>query len=171
MFVFEYVKEKYNARSQKTSDKQSKPNRNGKQARDVFCPLHKDKLRHNVCVADHVGASYIDVLFDITSVVLRRDTEEIYVSLMQKLSRSIIEAYEKNEDFQSIIIRNVLELMDTAGNGKFSAKLVSLYDDGSAEEFSSMLKKTINQILYKFNGSELGEEDYNRIFNYIWKIK
>lgn len=115
--------------------------------------------------------SDIDVLFDITSVVLRRDTEEIYVSLMQKLSRSIIEAYEKNEDFQSIIIRNVLELMDTAGNGEFSAKLVSLYDDGSAEEFSSMLKKTINQILYKFNGSELGEEDYNRIFNYVWKIK
>ena len=61
--------------------------------------------------------------------------------------------------------------MDTASNGEFSAKLVSLYDDGSAEEFSSMLKKTINQILYKFNGSELGEEDYNRIFNYIWKIK
>ena len=58
--------------------------------------------------------SDIDVLFDISSSILRKKSESKYVELLEMLSRVIINSYSKNESIQKGAIRIILKFMEVA---------------------------------------------------------
>ena len=115
--------------------------------------------------------SDIDVLFDITSCVLRRKKEEVYVRLIKKLSLSIVDSYFNKRNIQQDVIKIILSFMGEAANDKvYYIDLVKLYENNKTE-FYNELKNVLNKIIFEFNKTKLSDENYIRIFNYIYSFR
>lgn len=116
--------------------------------------------------------SDIDVLFDIASSVLRRKSESKYIELLKKLSVSIADSYKINNNIQKNSIKILLNFLEIASNSKLkydNTLLTSFENDKIA--FSNELKKVLNRIFFEFNNSKLTDENFIRIFDYIYSFK
>lgn len=116
--------------------------------------------------------SDIDVLFDITSAVLRKKSENKYIELLKMLSISISDSYINNENIQKKSIKILLNILEVTSNDDLSNNnilLISFENDKVA--FSKELKEVLNKIFYKFNNSKLKDENFVRIFDYIYSFR
>lgn len=116
--------------------------------------------------------SDVDVLFDITSAVLRKKTESKYIELLKVLSISIVDSYMNNENIQKNLIKILLNFLEITSNDDLSngdILLASFKNDKIA--FSKELKEVLNKIFYKFNNSKLSDENFARIFDYIYSFR
>lgn len=113
--------------------------------------------------------SDIDVLFDISSSILRKKSESKYVELLEMLSRVIINSYSKNECIQKGAIRIILKFMESAVEDFINYDLDLL----NAEKiiYFDKIKEILNKLIYAFNKTEICEENFIRIANYIYSYR
>lgn len=116
--------------------------------------------------------SDIDVLFDISSSVLRRKSEKKYIELLKALSMSIVESYLNNVDIQKKVIKIILKFIEASSKDEIDDEymLLDLFEK-SKEGFLNKLKEILNKLLYDFNKSKVSNENFTRIFNYIYSFK
>ena len=111
--------------------------------------------------------SDIDVLFDISSSILRKKSESKYVELLEMLSRVIINSYSKNESIQKGAIRIILKFMEVAAGNCVNYDLLNT----DRIIFFNKIKEILNKLIYNFNKTEIGEENFIRIANYIYSYR
>ena len=111
--------------------------------------------------------SDIDVLFDISSSILRKKSESKYIELLEMLSRVIINSYSKNENIQKGAIRIILKFMEAAVENYVN------YDFLNTDKiiYFNKIKEILNKLIYIFNKTEISEENFMRIANYIYSYK
>lgn len=111
--------------------------------------------------------SDIDVLFDVSSSILRKKSESKYVELLEMLSRVIINSYSKNESIQKGAIRIILKFMEVAVGNCVNYDLLNT----DRIIYFNKIKEILNKLIYNFNKTEIGEENFIRIANYIYSYR
>ena len=111
--------------------------------------------------------SDIDVLFDISSSVLRESDENKYIELLKILSRVIINSYSKNENIQKDAIRIILKFMEAASGQDNNYNLL----DNDKIIYFNKIKKILYKLIYNFNKTKISEKNFIRIANYIYSYK
>lgn len=111
--------------------------------------------------------SDIDVLFDVSSSILRKKSESKYVELLEMLSRVIINSYSKNESIQKGAIRIILKFMEVAAGNCVNYDLLNT----DRIIYFNKIKEILNKLIYNFNKTEIGEENFIRIANYIYSYR
>lgn len=118
--------------------------------------------------------SDIDVLFDISNSVLRNKSEKKYIELLKMLSISIIDSYLNNIDIQKSAIKIILIFIEVSSRNKnelnYKYEILDLFENDKTK-FLNKLKKILNKLLYDFNKKEISNENFIRIFNYIYSFR
>ena len=118
--------------------------------------------------------SDIDVLFDISSSVLRRKSEKKYIELLKTLSISIVNAYKNNISIQKETIKVILKFIASSSRKKNEMDdnytILDLYENDKPK-FLNELKGMLDKILFDFNKSHIGIEDFARISEYIYSFR
>ena len=116
--------------------------------------------------------SDIDVLFDISSSVLRRKSETKYVELLKILSNAIIDSYLSKENMQKNVMKILLKFMEMASKNEINdnSELVILFENDKTI-FYNKLKEILNKIMYDFNKSKFCDINFIRVCDYIYSFK
>ena len=116
--------------------------------------------------------SDIDVLFDISSSVLRRKSETKFVELLKMFSKAIIDTYLSNEDMQRNVMKIILKFMEVTSKPEINddGVLVILFENNK-NKFYAELKEILNKIIYDFNKSNFCDKNFIRVFDYIYSFK
>ena len=116
--------------------------------------------------------SDIDVLFDISSSVLRRKSETKYVELLKILSNAIIDSYLSKENMQKNVMKILLKFMEMASKNEINddSELVILFENDKTI-FYNKLKEILNKIMYDFNKSKFCDINFIRVCDYIYYFK
>ena len=116
--------------------------------------------------------SDIDVLFDISSSVLRRKSETKYVELLKILSNAIIDYYLSKENMQKNVMKILLKFMEMASKNEINddSELVILFENDKTI-FYNKLKEILNKIMYDFNKSKFCDINFIRVCDYIYSFK
>lgn len=116
--------------------------------------------------------SDIDVLFDISSSVLRRKSETKYVELLKILSNAIIDFYLSKENMQKNVMKILLKFMEMASKNEINddSELVLLFENDKTI-FYNKLKEILNKIMYDFNKSKFCDINFIRVCDYIYSFK
>lgn len=112
--------------------------------------------------------SDLDVIFDISSFVLRKISERKYINYLKLLSISIVDDYINKRNIQKDIIKILLNIFESASDIsiKDNNSLLLLFEN-DLNEFRNKFKLVLNNIMYSFNKTQLKEYIYKRIFDYI----
>lgn len=111
--------------------------------------------------------SDIDVLFDISSSVLRRKSETKYIELLKELSEVIVESYSKKENISKNSISIIFKFLTVAAGCNVHYTLIT----NSKEMFFNKTKEVLDKLIYNFNKTKISEENFIRIANYIYSYK
>lgn len=132
----------------------------------IICPNDMAHLVSDLFNSD------IDVLFDISSSVLRRKSENQYVELLKKLSMSIIDSYSNGMNIQKNTIRIILNLIETSSKDEINTDniLLTLFEKDDIK-FSIRLKETLNKLMLDFNNVKFNDKIFTRVLNYIHSFK
>lgn len=111
--------------------------------------------------------SDIDVLFDISSSVLRKKSESEYIELLKELSETIVKSYYIKENISKNSIGMIFKFVSTAAECYIDYNLII----NDKKIFFYETKKILNKLMYKFNKTIMSEENFIRIANYFYSYK
>ncbi len=111
--------------------------------------------------------SDIDVLFDISSSVLRTKSEFEYIKHLKELSEIIIKSYSKSEDISKNAIGMIFKFISSASECYVDYNLII----NDKELFFRETKKVLNKLMGMFNKTNISEENFIRIANYFYSNK
>lgn len=111
--------------------------------------------------------SDIDVLFDISSSVLRKKSESEYIELLKELSETIVKSYSIKENISKNSIGIIFKFVSTAAECYIDYNLII----NDKKIFFNETKKILDKLMYKFNNTIISEENFIRIADYFYSYK
>lgn len=133
--------------------------------------------------------SDIDVLFDISTYVLRKKSEDMFYNIICLLSNLIIDLYKRKITIQPYAILIILVLFETSSSDKiinipsynkledFLENLnnmnISLLDcyNQNFDSFKKKLYEILNKVIYNYDTGVNITELQNNLEEYIWNLK